>query len=377
MTIRKTVLLIHLWLGLASGIVVMILGITGCLLAFETEIRSITEPYKFVEAKHAVAFMAPSQLKQIAEKKLVSKKVLGIEYPGKGKAAIASYYDATNYEIVYLNPYTGQVLKHKNMTRDFFRFILEGHYYLWLPHTAGQLITASSTLIFLVMMITGLILWWPKNKAARKQRLSIKWSARWRRKNYDLHNVLGFYMTWIALFIVITGLVFGFQWFAGSVYWITSGGDQPVAHSDPRSDTTKFDSTVNMADALFSKHRATAGAQESVGVYFAAQKSDPVEVSVNHRPGTYYNTDYYHYDQYTGIALPATGSYAGKFSEAKVADKIVRMNYDIHVGAILSWPGKLLAFFASLIAASLPVTGFIIWWGKRNKKRVLKEHAAV
>jgi uncharacterized iron-regulated membrane protein len=43
------------------------------------------------------------------------------------------------------------------------------------------------------------------------------------------------------------------------------------------------------------------------------------------------------------------------------------MNYDIHVGAILGFPGKVLAFLASLIAASLPVTGFMIWWGRRKK----------
>jgi uncharacterized iron-regulated membrane protein len=43
------------------------------------------------------------------------------------------------------------------------------------------------------------------------------------------------------------------------------------------------------------------------------------------------------------------------------------MNYDIHVGAILGLPGKIIAFLASLIPASLPVTGFLIWWGKKKK----------
>ncbi len=71
----------------------------------------------------------------------------------------------------------------------------------------------------------------------------------------------------------------------------------------------------------------------------------------------------------TGAELLATGSYAGTFKDAKLADKIVRMNYDIHVGAVLGIPGKLLAFFGSLIAASLPVTGFIIWWGRRKKTK--------
>jgi uncharacterized iron-regulated membrane protein len=62
----------------------------------------------------------------------------------------------------------------------------------------------------------------------------------------------------------------------------------------------------------------------------------------------------------------------GKLKDTKLADKIARMNYDIHVGAVLGLPGKIMAFFASLFAASLPVTGFLIWWGRRNKKPVAK-----
>lgn len=368
MTFKKAVRKLHLYLGLASGLVVLFLGITGCILAFETEIRNKTELFRFVTAGQQ-PYLPPSTLKQIAEKHLTSNKALGVEYPGKGKAAIAAYYDENNYELLFLNPYSGTVLKHKNMNQDFFRVVLDGHFYLWLPHHIGQPIVASATLLFLIMMITGLILWWPKNKAARRQRFSVKWNAKWRRRNYDLHNVLGFYATWIAIFLAITGLVFGFEWFAKSVYWISSGGEKMVAHEHPVSDTTKPATTTgNMADYLWRRHLPEVSAGESIGVYFASLATDPVEVVVNHKPGTYYNSDFYHYDQYTGAELHATGSYAGKYKDAKIADKIVRMNYDIHVGAVLGLPGKLLAFFASLIAASLPVTGFIIWRGKNKKK---------
>jgi len=45
------------------------------------------------------------------------------------------------------------------------------------------------------------------------------------------------------------------------------------------------------------------------------------------------------------------------------------MNYDIHIGAVLGLPGKIMAFVASLIAASLPITGFIIWWGRKKKSK--------
>ncbi|WP_233207986.1 PepSY domain-containing protein [Siphonobacter sp. BAB-5405] len=42
------------------------------------------------------------------------------------------------------------------------------------------------------------------------------------------------------------------------------------------------------------------------------------------------------------------------------------MNYDIHVGSVLGFPGKVLAFLASLIGASLPVTGFLVWWNRKG-----------
>lgn len=368
MNFKKLVLKIHLILGLVSGIVVVILGITGCLLAFEVEIRKITEPFQQVKAQ-AIPMLPPAQLQSIAEKHLYSKHALGIEYPGNNKAAVALYYDKDNYERLYLNPYNGQVLRHKNMKNDFFRIVLDGHYNLWLPKKIGKPIAASATLIFLILMITGLILWWPKNKAAKKQRFTIKWNARWRRRNYDLHNVLGFYMTWIAIFIAITGLVFGFEWFAKTVYFVSSGGQTMEDHRHPVSDTTQPMYSGNMVNQLWLQHLKQKKNNESIAVYFAPLPTDPIEVIINHRPGTYYNSDYYHYDQYSGKELHASGSYAGQFANAVAADKIVRMNYDIHVGAIWGLPGKLMAFFASLIAASLPVSGCIIWYGKQKKRK--------
>jgi uncharacterized iron-regulated membrane protein len=366
MTMKQLVGKLHLWLGLASGLVVFVLGLTGCLLAFEIEIRNATESFRNVPVENKPV-LSPTVLKGIAEGHLVSKKALGVEYPGEGKAAVASYYDEEHFEQVFLNPYTGALLKHKNMKEDFFRIVLDGHFYLWLPPKIGQPIAASATLIFVVLMITGLVLWWPKNKAAQKQRFRIKWNARWRRRNYDLHNVLGFYVTWVAIFIAITGLVFGFQWVAKSVYWISSGGEKMVEHQHPISDTSQVASSASLADELWRKHKKEVGKMESLAVYFAFLPTDPVEVVVNHRPGTYYNSDFYHYDQYSGKRVKALGSWEGKFSDAKTADKIARLNYDMHVGAVLGLPGKLLAFFASLVAGSLPVTGFLVWWGRKKK----------
>ncbi len=190
---KKVLHFLHLWLGIGSGIIVFILAVTGCIYAFQLEIQDATQSFRFVEPQNK-PFLAPSEFKVIAEKALPNKKLHSVQYADKKTAAVITFFnfDPEYYYLMFVNPYTGEVLETRNMDSDFFRFILMGHYYLWLPPTIGQPIAASATLIFVFMLLSGLVLWWPKNKAALKQRFKVKWDAQWRRKNYDLHNVLGF-----------------------------------------------------------------------------------------------------------------------------------------------------------------------------------------
>ena len=376
MTFKKAIGKLHLWLGFTSGLVVVFLSITGCLLAFQKEIELLTVPYQFV-AKQDKPFLAPSEIKKITDRTLPDKIVHGIAYGGPDKAIVASFYSLDYYYLMYINPYTGEVLKTKNMDDDFFRIVINGHFYLWLPPDIGQPVVASATLIFVVMMITGLILWWPKNKSAAQQRFTIKWNAKWRRMNYDLHNVLGFYMTWIAIIIAATGLVFGFQWFAKSVYWVTSGGKQMTAFYMPVSDQLVNPTLDAPAiDILWTRMSKEYPSAKVLEVHVPESDSAAIEVAANPDDDTYWQADYRYFDQYTLSEIPVTHVY-GKLENATAADKIARMNYDIHVGAVAGLPGKIMAFIASLICASLPVTGVYIWWGRRKKQKnkVQKESA--
>lgn len=371
MTFKKIIRKLHLWLGLTSGLIVLFLGITGCILAFEREIESLTQSYCYVKSNDK-NFLSPSALKQIAAAQLPDKKLHSVLYGGKEKAAQVIFYNAQPeyYYIVFINQYTGEVLKVKNMDKDFFRIIVNGHYYLWLPPTIGQPIVASATLIFVIMMITGLILWWPKNKAASKQRFSVKLNARWRRVNYDLHNVLGFYITWVVIFIALTGLVWGFQWFAKSVYWTTSGGKELVVYEESFSDKTKMNTTAAKPaiDKVWKMMKAEYKTAETIEIHYPENDSVTIAAVANPDASTYWKSDYRYFDQYTLKEVSVNHLY-GRYPNASVADKIMRMNYDVHTGGILGLPGKIMAFCASLIAASLPVTGFIIWRGRRKKKK--------
>ena len=375
MKFKKSIGKIHLWLGLSSGLLVFIIAITGCIYAFQEEIQNLTQPYRFVEHQK-LPVLPPSKLRAMAEKELPGKKIHAVLYAKPGKAAQAIFYNADPqyYFVVYLDPFSGEVLKVKDAQAGFFPFILDGHFYLWLPHEVGQPVVATATLVFLVMLISGLMLWWPKNKKATKQRFSIKWSARWRRKNYDLHNVLGFYATWIAIILAVTGLVWGFEWFAQGYYKL-AGGEKSLLYAEPKSNATfVYQSNIPAIDRLYTRMREQNPTAEVLEVHIPQTSSSPIEVSINPDDETYWQTEYRYFDQCTLEEL-SVGHIYGKSANATVADNLMRMNYDIHTGAVIGLSGKIIAFFASLIVASLPITGFYIWWGRKqkDKKKKLEE----
>lgn len=369
MTIKKAIGKIHLWLGLGSGLIVCFLGITGCILAFEQEIEKATQPYRFVQPQ-SKKYLPPSLLKVFADDQLPDKKAHSVTYGHAGEAAVVAYYniEPQYYYLAFLNPYTGEVLKVKDMSNDFFRIIINGHFYLWLPPAIGQPIVATATLMFLILLISGLILWWPKNKSAKKQRFSIKWSGKWRRVNYDMHNVLGFYAMLIALILAYTGLVMGFQWFQKSVYWAASGGKSMVQFYEPPSRKLPLKTfSGDITDQVWKFMSRENPQANEIEVHYPESDSSSVAGVANYGEGTYWKTDTRYFDRYTMKEMDVKHAY-GRLKNLTAADKLMKMNYDIHVGAIIGLPGKILAFCASLICASLPVTGFMIWWGRRNKK---------
>lgn len=368
---KKSIRLLHLWLGLGSGIIVFIIAVTGCLYAFQEEIQNITQEYRFVE-KQKVPFLLPSQLLPIAKKELPNKVLHALKYnaPDQAVEAIFYHYEPTYHYVVYLNPYSGKVLKITNMEDGFFRFILDGHFYLWLPHKIGQVVVASATLIFLVLLVSGLILWFPKNKKAAKQRFWFRWKEglKWKRKNYDLHNITGFYVLAIALIFAITGLVWGFPWFAYGYYKII-GGEKSLLYEDPVSKEVALAKKIeNPLDKVFLLMQEQYPKASYIEVHPPENPNSAIATNANLEKGTYWKTDYRYFDQNTLEEKEVTHIY-GKIAKADTSDRLLRMNYDIHTGAIMGLSGKIFAFLISLLIASLPVTGCLIWYGRKKQNK--------
>ena len=371
---------LHLWLGLTSGIVVFIVSITGAIYTFQQDIKDVLEPWRFVEAQDK-AFVPPSQLLDTAQLYMPGSVPTGLTYSNKEGAAAVGYETDENGEhgftAVFLNPYTGEYLKKQQAKGegqfDFFRFIIDGHRALWLPYEIGRPIVGIATLVFVVLLVTGLVMWWPRkwNKTDLDKSFKIKWKGSFKRVNYDLHNVVGFYSLVLAFVLAVTGLVWSFEWFADSLYYATSGGEERPEHSHPHSDVSKAgmlaNDTVSVLDRAW--YKTLAQDPNPQGMYMTPileHEDDAIEIIAYQDHGSWYNRNEYYYDRYTLEPYRVKGD---RYSEAALADKLVMLNYDIHIGVALGMPGKILAFLICLVCASLPVTGFLVWWNKRRNPK--------
>ncbi len=363
---RKLANQVHLWLGLSSGLVVFVVALTGALWAFESEISDLLYSYRTVEIRDQ-GFLPPSEIRKIVAPYFGAKHIRRISYAGKDRPIECVHWNKETEEQlrVFVNPYSGEVLKVLHNEQDFFEIVLELHVNLLLGET-GKYMVDYATLIFLVLLITGWILWWPRHKGAVKQRLLIQWKEgfRWKRKNFDLHTVLGFYSSVIVLFISLTGLSWAFTWMDKALYTITSGGatytkwEKVLSVSDSTRvhpsaiDDTIYQSIVRLYQKPF----------ESIYLYPPATKSESYYGYISPDAHTWHQAEGFYFDQRTGAVLKEE-----RQATMNSGEKLRNMYYDIHIGKILGFPGQLLVFFASLTVASLPITGFCIWYGRRKK----------
>ncbi len=369
---RKIILQIHKILGLITGLVLFIVSITGCFWVFKEEIEDLDNNYKLVEVR-LENFITASKVKQIAEETVPNKTIYGIVYGKPNEALEVIFYQSEPelfYQSLFLNPYTGSVLKIIDRESGFFYFMLKGHLRLWLPKAVGSKVVSYSILLFFVLIISGLILWLPKNYKNWKQRLKLDWNpkTRWKRKNFDLHTVVGFYISSLGLIFVFTGCVMAFNWFHFITYKV-SGGDKESQFIIPKSKNILLnkDKEGPAYDQLMPKLLRTYPRANSFEFHYPKTDSTSILVEVENSKGLHYNIDYLFFDQNTLQEIETTSIY-GKYKNAQFADKVIRMNYDIHIGTIGGIIGKIIAFLASLICASLPVSGLLLWYGRKYNK---------
>lgn len=360
---------LHLWLGIFSGVILVFVALTGTLVVYGDEIID----WSAGEARY-VETVQPERISMETLIKNVKKT-----YPQANLSEVTVYKNperTTRFRVfakedglgfIYADPYTGQVLKY-DRTANFF-FVMAHLHASFLWHGPGTWMVDVATIIFLIELISGLVLWWPKkwNKRTRNASFKVKWKAKFKRVNYDLHNVVGFYSSILALILTVTGLIIAFKPVATSTAKIFGGDlETPWQQQMPVSDSARPAVAMNTVfDAAFKKDLDQR--QGQIWLYNLDTSSYyMVMTATNLGLKSAENAHMSFFNKYTGkeINIPPK-SQKGEYIENSV--------WNLHMGTWMGQVGKFFTFVCGLICTSLPITGFLIWWNRGRKRKKKKQ----
>lgn len=404
---------IHLWLGIGSGLIIFVVCLTGTVYTFSSEIQKVTDshihtvkvPVKgsrlatetiiekvLTSVKGGVvqSVVIPSdpgssyqvvigasdkgegRKREGGEKKAEGKKDGEVKKGGEAKKggeskAPAGRARGTTY---FVDPYTGSILgTGETSSSEFFMVMFRMHRWLLLDMEIGRPIVGVATIIFAILVITGMVIWFPKKVKNWKQGLKVKTDGNWKRLNHDLHNALGFYSAIFLLIMALTGLTWSFQWYKeGFVNMFSSKGKE----AKPK----ELFSTPGESKASIERYITAVGeVLPYEGDYRINLPRDSAGVVTVMKTGTgFFATsvgDRVTLDQYSANVL-ATDIFADK----PFGDQIVSSIKALHIGSFAGTFSKIIYFITCLIGTSLPVTGVIIWINKLRKKKSEKKRDA-
>jgi uncharacterized iron-regulated membrane protein len=367
---KKTFRTLHLYLSLAAGLFIVISCITGIIMVFEEEINhQINHQRYFVEKK--MNRLPLDQLVQAAEKKTVNSNLSSIKVYENPTRTVEISFVSTNTDqkkeskskpnlITFVNPYTAEVIEVYNKKEAFFTKVEMLHRFLLSKKGGiGQYVMGYSATIFLFILITGIILWWPKTKLIINQRLKIKWDSNIKRLIFDLHAVTGFYTSIFLIVIVLTGLVMSFKWVNNGIFAITASKQE---NPEPPKSTIKNQKNSVSVETIHALSKKSFNQAKNYNIKVPQDSVDIFTVSVLNKNASSNQINTFYVDQYSGKIIGQI-----PYAEKNLGQKIRSYIKPLHTGELFGMPHKILNFFICLFALSFPVTGLMLWFNRQKK----------
>jgi uncharacterized iron-regulated membrane protein len=355
---RKLLFNLHLYSALILGLFVLIIGVTGSLIAFEGDIDRLTNLDLF-EVKPQGQPLTAARMLAAARKAYPDQRIGTIRFPTDEKSAAT--FGVKGGLQVFLNPYTGAIIGSRGATS----WLTSAHqlHIRLLMGKAGETVVSSVTVVLLFLVASGIYLWWPLKRA------TVKWGASARRIHFDLHNSVGIYSAASLFVLGVTGLVVHFdndleQWLhdragtakiARNTPSVPQAGTQPIG---PDEAVQAALAAVPGTQALFVSAPANAKASYLVALHY------PEDLT----PG---GRSWVNVDQYSGKPLSSQDS-----RTAPWGTRTIIYNRAIHTGDIFGYFSKVIMSLTSLMLISQAITGYYLWWKKLRLREREKDSVA-
>lgn len=389
---------VHLWLSVPFGLIITIVCLSGACLVFEPEITALCRPHlNRVEVPDTPPLPIEQVLRNVQGSLPAGTEIKGVSISENPAEPWRVNLSQPRRAAVIVNQYTGEVLG-RSERLPFFSFMFQAH--RWLldgSHSVGKTVVGISTLVFAVVLLTGIVLWWPRRRQALKSGLTISTRRGLMRFWFDLHNAGGFYAFIFLLAMALTGLTWSFGWYRTAFYALF-GTEAQSPHSAPaqKGGATARGGHGKGGEGQTARHGGNGGergGRKGKGQVGRSEKEASAGPDFTQWQKVYDQlkdryTDYRQIavtDGTATVGLPGLGNQRASdrytfqpetgrltqttlYADTETAGKLRGWIYSVHVGSWGGWFTRILAFCAALLGASLPLTGYYLWWRRTRTK---------
>lgn len=394
---------IHLWLSVPFGLIITLVCFSGAMLVFENEVNEwFRRDLYYVETVKESPLPMDKLLEKVATTLPDSVSVTGVSISSDPGRAYQVSLSKPRRASLYVDQYTGEV-KGKSERSGFFMFMFRMH--RWLLDSMnpgnegifwGKMIVGVSTLLLVFVLISGIVIWWPRTRKALKNSLKITATKGWRRFWYDLHVAGGMHALIFLLAMALTGLTWSFPWYRTAFYKVFGVEVQQRAAQghEQKSDAQKRDTKLaahrekkregnevrkgersrrpeNNHSDMYSVTSPFVYWQE---IYDKLRRQNPEYKQISISSGTA-SVSFNRFGNQRASDRYSFNTDNGEFTETSLyqhqdkSGKIRGWIYSVHVG---NWGGmftRILTFIAALLGAVLPLTGYYLWIKRLIKVR--------
>jgi uncharacterized iron-regulated membrane protein len=331
--LRRIVLWLHRWIGLAAGLYLLLIGATGSLLVFRQELQAAAYPAVFVVddfRRDGTQTAAPATVLRELERAYPGYRLSGIDWPTFRRDTFLAYVSSgSDFKTVFAHPVTGRVAG--ELPDDWIRWLQELHFDL-LGGARGRDANGVGAVLLLAMTATGLLLWWPR-------------FVHWPRSLRLLHASTGAWPSALLVMWALTGAYFAFPLTPVAAPESVPGRAPVVAPPDP--------------DTLIERARQAApSARPARLVMPFGDRGTYLVVVARAIHGDYDTSDELsiHFDRYSGQLLAVRDH-----AQRSPIETMRAWVLPLHAGTFGGLTVKVLWAIFALSLPALFITGIMMW----------------
>ncbi|MDA1184926.1 MAG: PepSY-associated TM helix domain-containing protein [Acidobacteria bacterium] len=356
---RRALLLVHLSTGLVVAAYAVAIGLSGAALTFRAELQTLAYPQFFDAPAEGGALADPTVVVDQLRGQYPGYRFSGITYPTPSRHSFLAYlaWDGT-LRTVFADSRTGQVLG-ELPSDDWIQRLQDLHFTLLLG-PSGYVVSGVGAACLTVLVLTGLILWWPR-VTRWTEALSVHSARGWKRVVRESHWVTGVWTAGFLLLWSVSGLYFCFPGpFREAVNTLLplTTLRPPVSTGGAAGEDVPYNQLVSRAQAL------VPGSQMARLVLPAAETASVGVVVARRAHGDFDTSDEVtaYFDRRTGELLALDDQ-----SSRTVGDRVMTWLGVLHVGSFGGTPVRVLWMVTGLAFPLLAITGAVMWSTRRQK----------